>query len=185
MPTLYRFQPGLGHFTVQATATGMLAMLGHSPTFAIRDYEGTVRVDGPEGEGLGVELTIRAESLELLDEVKASDRREIVDRMHREVLETSRYPEIGFETVETASDLLAPGRFKSFLGGRLTLHGQTRRFGLDAEIASDADRIRLIGECSVKISDHGIGPVKALGGAIRLEDRLMFRYDLVAMTEAT
>ncbi|HZY84092.1 MAG TPA: hypothetical protein VFE78_04635 [Gemmataceae bacterium] len=38
--TRYRLGPELRQFTVQAFASGMLSFLGHSPTFAVRDFTG-------------------------------------------------------------------------------------------------------------------------------------------------
>ena len=183
MTALYRFDPAQGRFTVQAFATGMLSMLGHSPTFAVRDYAGTVRLDGDRLEGLSVALTIRVDSLDLLDRVSASDRAEILGRMQREVLETAAFPEVAFHTVETESEPLDRGHYRTFLGGRLTLHGATGRQGIDAELLVFTDGLRLRGGGTVRMSAYGIKAVTALGGAIRLKDELRFSFDLAAIPE--
>ncbi len=49
MTARYRLDPGQSRFTVQAFATGLLSFLGHSPTFAVRDFAGAVRFDGGRG----------------------------------------------------------------------------------------------------------------------------------------
>jgi polyisoprenoid-binding protein YceI len=185
MTSRYRIDPALGHFTVQAFATGMLAMLGHSPTFAVRDFSGVVRFDGEEAGGLGVELTVRAESIELLDRVSHADRGEIEGRMRREVLETSAFPGITFHTVEAGADPVGPDRYRVFLGGMLTLRGVTKPQGVDAELLVEPGGLRLRGEGSLRMSAYGIRPVTALGGAIRLKDELKLSFDLVALPEGS
>jgi polyisoprenoid-binding protein YceI len=180
---LYRLVPERSRFTVQAFATGALSFFGHNPTFAVDAFKGTVRLDGPGVEGLGVDLTVRADSLELIDRVKAADREEIMSRMRRDVLETSAFPEIAFHTEEVAADPVDRGRFKGFLGGRLTLHGVTSPQGTDAELLVLPDGLRLRGECVLRMSAFRIKPVTALAGAIKLKDELKVTFDLTAVPE--
>jgi polyisoprenoid-binding protein YceI len=185
MATRYRIEPADSRFEVQAFVTGMLARLGHSPTFAVREYAGAIRLDGEGPGGLEVELTARADSLELLDRVKPADRAEIMDRMRREVLEVATFPEIAFETEEAAAEPIEGGHRRVVLGGRLTLHGVTRRHGIDAELQVYSDGVRLVGETPLPMPAHRIRPVTALGGAIRLKDVLRVTFDLVALGEAS
>ena len=100
--------------------------------------------------------------------------------MRRDVLETSAFPEILYQTVETAADPLGDGRFKVFLGGRLTLHGVTQPLGIEGELMIDGDRLRLRGGCMLRLSAYRIRPVRALAGAIQLKDELKVAFDLVA-----
>jgi hypothetical protein len=39
----YTLDPASSRFTVQAFATGLLSALGHSPTFAVREFTGEWR----------------------------------------------------------------------------------------------------------------------------------------------
>ena len=43
MTTRYRFDPSLSRFTVRAFASGLLSFVGHSPTFAVRQFAGARR----------------------------------------------------------------------------------------------------------------------------------------------
>jgi polyisoprenoid-binding protein YceI len=183
MATRYRIDPAQGSFTVQAFASGMLSMLGHSPTFAARDVSGVVEFDSTRAGELSVRVTVRTESIELLDRVGPADRGEIERRMRREVLETSAFPEIHFHTVETGSDPLGPNRYRVFLGGLLTLRGVTRPQGVEGEIRVEPGGLRLQGGSPLKMSAYGIRPVTALGGAIRLKDELKLSFDLFAVPE--
>ena len=95
---------------MQAFAGGLLSAFAHSPTFAVREFSGEVRL-GDTVEGLELELTVNAGSLELEDRVSASDRREIEARMRGEVLETSAYREIAYRGTG------GPGRRRSARAG--------------------------------------------------------------------
>jgi polyisoprenoid-binding protein YceI len=181
MTARVRIDPGQSQLSVQAFATGMLSMLGHSPTFAVRVYSGEVRVEGPEAQGLAVDLTVRAESLQLVDRVSPSDRAEIESRLRREVLETAGFPEITFRTVESEADRTGEGRYNAFLGGLLTIHGVTQRHGIDVELRIEPGRLRLCGSSTVRMSGFRIRPVSAVGGAIKLKDELKVTFDLLAL----
>jgi polyisoprenoid-binding protein YceI len=185
MTARYRLDPGQSRFQVQAFATGMLSMLGHSPTFAVRDFSGVVGLDGPEVRSLAVDLSVRADSLDLLDQVKPADREEIDRRMRGEVLESARFPEIAFHLAEFTSEPTGHGHFRLFLGGRLALHGVTNPLGSDAELLLFPDSLLLRGACPLRMSAYRIRPVTALGGAIKLKDELRVSFDLVGMPEAS
>ena len=90
MTTRYRLEAGQSQFRVQAFAAGMLSFLGHSPTFAVRDFAGCLRFEGGAVTGMRLELLIEADSLELLDQVSAADRKEIEGALRRDVLEAPR-----------------------------------------------------------------------------------------------
>ena len=185
MTTRYKLDPGRSRFTVQAFAAGMLSFFAHSPTFAVRDFTGTLSFEGGRISGLRLELTIRADSLQLVDNVSAADRREIEGRMRTEVLETTAYPEITFRTTDVSAETLSPGRYRARIGGLLSLRGVTRPHPIDAEVVVYDDGVRVQGESSLRLSDHGIRPVTALGGAIKLKDELKLSFDLVAVPEGT
>jgi hypothetical protein len=97
MPERCRFDPSQGRFTVRAFAAGMLSAFAHSPTFAVRDYRGEIRFEGGRIDGMALDLTVGADSLDLLDKVSGSDRREIEERMRRDVLEVAAFPAITYQ----------------------------------------------------------------------------------------
>ena len=183
MTARYRLDPGQSRFTVQAFAAGMLEFLGHSPTFAVRDFTGVVSFEGGTASGMRLELTVRADSLTLLDEVKDADRREIEGTMRRDVLEAAAHPEIRYEAAQAAADAVAQGRYHVRVGGRLSLRDVTRQHPVDAELLVFDDGIRLRGETSLRLSEYRIRPVTALGGMIRLQDDLRLSFDLAGLPE--
>ncbi len=180
----YRIDPGRSRFAVQAFSAGLLSALGHSPTFAVRDFEGEVRL-GDTVQGLELVLTIRAGSLELEEGVSARDRQEIESRMRGEVLETAAFREIAYRGTVNQADTIGQGRYRIVIEGNLTLHGNTRPYRIDAELVVFADGLRLGGGGSLRMSDFGIRPVTALGGTIKLKDELRLSFDLAALPEAS
>ena len=181
MATRYRFDPSRSQFTVQAFAAGVLSFLGHSPTFAVRDFAGWVAFEGGSVHNVRLELAVRADSLELTDAVSDKDRREIEGTMRRDVLQTTDYPKIAYEAVKVSADSVMRGRYRLRIGGRLSLHGVTRPQPVDAELLVFDDGIRLRGESSLRLSDYQIRPVTALGGTIRLKDELRLSFDLAGL----
>jgi polyisoprenoid-binding protein YceI len=183
MMARYRLDPPRSRFTLQAFATGLLSAFAHSPSFAVRDFDGVIRYDGGALERMALELTVQAGSLELEGRASESDRREIEGRMRDEVLETSRFCEIAYRAAAVEVAPLAPGRYRLRLGGELRLHGVNRRHQLDAELIAFEDGLRLRGDCPLRMSDYGIRPVTALGGTIRLRDDLRVAFDIGALPE--
>jgi polyisoprenoid-binding protein YceI len=176
----YRIEPGRSRFTVQAFSAGLLSVFAHSPTFAVRDFSGEVRL-GATVQGLEVELTVNPNSLDLEDRVSTSDRKEIETRMWGEVLETSKYPEITYRGGAVRADTIGRGRYRVVIEGDLDLHGVTRPYRIDAELIVFADGLRLGGSSTLRMSEYGIRPVTALGGTIKLKDELKLSFDLAGL----
>jgi polyisoprenoid-binding protein YceI len=180
----YRIDPGRSRFTAQAFAAGLLSAFAHSPTFAVRDYGGELRL-GSTAQSLEVELILNAASLDLQDRVSDSDRREIETRMWGEVLETSRYHEIKYRGGAVRADTIGQGRYRVALAGDLMIHGVARSHQMDAELIVFGDGLRLGGGSALRMSDFGIKPVTAVGGTIKLKDELRVSFDLAALPETS
>jgi polyisoprenoid-binding protein YceI len=185
MTDRYKLDPTQGRFTVETSATGMLSMFGHSPTFDVRDFAGEVRFEGGEVGRMALDLRVDAGSLVVRDRVSPADRREIESRMRRDVLESADYPEIAYLTGDVSADATAPGTYRVHLAGRLSLHGATRPRPIDAELRIFGDGLQLRGSCPLRMSDYGIRPVTALGGTIKLKDDLTISFLLVGLPEGS
>jgi polyisoprenoid-binding protein YceI len=179
----YQIDPGRSRFTVQAFAGGVLSFFAHSPTFAVRDYAGTMDFEAGAIDGLRVAVTVATGGLELVDQVKAADRAEIETRMRGEVLEIATYPEIRYEAAVLAGERASAGQYRLRLGGPLALHGVTRDHQVVAELLIFDDGVRLRGQCPLRLSEFRIKPVTALAGAIKLKDELKVSFDLAALPE--
>jgi polyisoprenoid-binding protein YceI len=185
MTVRYEFHPGESRFTVQAFATGLLSFAGHSPTFAVRDFRGSLSFEPGSMRDVALELTARAEGLELVGNFSASDRNEIETRMRRDVFETSAYPEIKYEAAGVAVTPITAGRYRVRFDGHLSLHGVTRPHQINAELQVLDEGIRLLGSCTLRLSDYRISPVSALGGTMRLKDEMTLNFDLIGLREGS
>jgi polyisoprenoid-binding protein YceI len=184
MTARYRLDPTHSRFTVQAFAAGMLSFLGHNPTFAVTGFVGEVMLDpAVPTEGASVRITVRADSLQLMDKVSASDCGQIEETMWKETLEAAAYPEIAFESTEFAVGPRTGDEMPVRIAGRMTLHGVARLQQTDGRLTLYSDGVRLAGEFALPQSSYHIRPVVALGGTIKLKDALKVSFDLVAWKE--
>jgi polyisoprenoid-binding protein YceI len=167
-------------FTVQAFASGMLSALGHSPTFAIRDFSGEAAVNPNAPAQASLNIRIRAGSLQVTDDIKSSDRHEMESTMNQSVLEIEKYPEILFDSTGVSANQVGEGRYQVNMNGNLTLHGVTRSIAVPLQLAFLGDMFRASGECPVSQSSFGITPVSVAGGSLKLKDELKLTFDIVA-----
>jgi len=168
-------------FTVQAFSTGMLSAFGHDPKFAVRDLRGEAQFAASSAglENARLNLRIRADSLEVTDDISEKDKQEIYRQMFNEVLEGDRFPEIVYD----CSRVTASGsgdRYWAVLHGEFTLHGETHTLPVSARVVITGNSLRASGEFSVRQSDYGIAPVKVAGGAIKLKDEVKCTFDIQA-----
>lgn len=177
----YALDGGRSSFTIQAFSTGLLSAFGHNPRIAIRDMQGEMQFAG-NGTGLEevqVHVSIRAGSLEVIDDISDKDRREIHRQMYDEVLEVGAYPEILYDCSRVAVNG-SGDRFSATLQGDLTLHGERHPLAVPARVQIAGDSLRASGEFSVKQSEFGIAPVTVAGGAIKLKDEIKCSFNIVA-----
>jgi polyisoprenoid-binding protein YceI len=167
-------------FTVQAFAAGMVAVVAHSPKFAVREFSGDISFNPENPEKSSVNLSITTGSLEILDEVRASDRREIERIMFDEVLEKGRYPKIEFKSSHVSATKVSENVFRLTVSGDLSLHGTTRGVRLDSQVVVGEESLRAQGAFSVLQSDYGLKIASVAGGTLTLRDELKCGYFIVA-----
>ncbi len=176
----YILDKNASRFSVRVFAGGMLAAMGHNPTIAIRDFTGEGSFDPAFPDQVSLRLQVRADSLEVTDDIKSKDRREIESNMNEKVLESSKYPTIVFESTQVSADQMAEGRYRVAINGNLSLHGAIRPIPVTAQVALLADTLRASGEFSILQSNYGIPPFTAVGGGLTIKDELKFSFDVVA-----
>lgn len=163
-------------FTVQAFAAGMVAVVAHSPKFAVRDIVGDMKFVPGSMEKASVHLTINVGSLEIMDEVSSADRREIERVMFDEVLEKNVYPRVEYKSARVSASKTGENTYRVNVGGDLTLHGITRGMSLDAQVVAGEDTLRAQGSFSLTQSDYGLKIASIAGGTLKLKDELRFSY---------
>ncbi len=167
-------------FTVRAFATGLLSAFAHSPTIAIRDFEGDISFNPEAVEQSSMRLVIRSTSLAVTDDVREKDRAEIDRAMHEEVLESELFPEIVYESSSLSASKIGEGQYWGTMNGKLLLRGFQRDQPVSVRIAVNADVLRATGDFTVRQSEYEIRPVSAVGGTIKLKDELKFSFDITA-----
>jgi polyisoprenoid-binding protein YceI len=153
--------------TVHVFKTGMLSAFGHDHEIAAQLAEGSV-----DATARKVELRVNAPALRVVDS-KASekDRAEIQSTMlGPDVLDAQNFKEIRFRSTNASQS--SPGAWT--VAGDLTLHGQTRPVTLQVREKDG----RYSGTGKLKITDFGIKPVKAAGGAVRVKDEVQIDFDI-------
>jgi polyisoprenoid-binding protein YceI len=174
----------VSQFTVQAFASGLAAAIAHSPKIAIRDWSGEVRfTPGTLGDA-SINVRIKAASLEVLDEMRDSDRRELVRVMNHEVLETPRFPEVIFESATVRAERQKEDLYRLNVQGRLDLHGVVSDHAFVAQVALGVESARAYGEFKLQQTDYGIRIASVAGGTLRLQDELKFSFYVVARKQA-
>ena len=176
----YSIDKSSSRFTVRAFATGMLSSLGHSPTFAIRDFHGDLEFAPESLTAAALRVQVRADSLEVMDDIKSNDRQEMESAMNNSVLETAKYPEISFATTSVSASQLGENRYQISLNGNLSLHGVTRPVTIPSQVTLLGDMLRAGGEFTLLQTSFGIALVSVAGGTLKLKDELKFSFDIVA-----
>jgi polyisoprenoid-binding protein YceI len=167
-------------FTVQAFASGIVAVVAHSPKFAIRHFAGSVTFVPNTIEDASLNLTIKTRSLEIMDDVRANDRREIEKVMFDEVLESSRFPTVEYKSSRVAATKITDNMYRANVWGDLTLHGATRGLQLDMQVMAGEETLKAQGSFSIQQSDFGLKIVTVAGGSLTLKDELKFGYYIIA-----
>jgi len=167
-------------FMVRATATGVLAAMGHNPNINIRDFSGEMKFDPEQLEAGSFRLIIKSSSLGVQDEMSDKDRREIERLMNEQVLETARFSEIVYDAPSISVTKMSEMLYSATLNGELTMHGVTRKQPIIARVAMLGSMLRASGDFSLNQTDFNIKLVSVAGGALKLKDELKFSFEIVA-----
>jgi polyisoprenoid-binding protein YceI len=95
----YRLDASQSHFTIDANSSGVLWFLGHNHHIAARDFKGDVELSASRVEPAALQMTVKTESLAETGEKFTEQQKQIINNsMHKEVLETAKYPEAVFKS---------------------------------------------------------------------------------------
>jgi polyisoprenoid-binding protein YceI len=178
--SIYFVDPGVSRFTARAFATGLLASLGHNPSFAIRQFAGEAKFAADAPEQASVRVVVQSGSLELWDQVSDKDRREIEKTMRNEVLEIARFPEIIFEASNPSMSKGGEGVYWANITGKLTLHGVTQPQQITAQVSITGNQLRANGEFTLRQSSYGIKLVSVAAGTMKIKDEVKVTFDFIA-----
>ena len=176
----YRLDASQSRFMVRAFSGGLLWFKGHDHLIAVRDFTGEAQLSPGASSPASLQMTIRADSLAETRDVFTEQQKQIINQELREiVLETTKYPEITFKSVNVTGNL-AGNHFEAQIGGDLTLHGVTRHVVIPARVTLNGQTLKAQGEFTVSRSDYNVKATSALHGTIRVRDKLKFTFDITA-----
>jgi polyisoprenoid-binding protein YceI len=176
----YAIDHRASQFTVQVFSGGLLSAFGHSPTIAITDFSGEAQVNSDAPGQSSLKVTIKAESLEVKDDISVKDRREIERGMQQEILETSIYPEIAYECSNITATKNGEDQYLVTLNGDLTMHGVTRPQTVCARVILTGDSLRAFGNFSLLQTEYDLKLASVAGGALKVKDELKFSFNVLA-----
>jgi polyisoprenoid-binding protein YceI len=158
---------GKSVMTVHVYKAGMLSAFGHDHEISAPVAGGTVDAGGRK-----VELHVDAGALRVQDaKVADKDRSEIqANMLGPDVLDAEHYKQIHFRS--TSAEPAGAGAWK--VGGELTLHGETRPISMEVREKDG----HYAGTCRFDITNFGIKPVKAAGGAVRVKNEVQIEFDI-------
>jgi hypothetical protein len=152
---------------------GLLSKLAHDLRLSAMRFDVSVRGNQVQARvdlgSLRVDGVVRSGRVEKA-EPSPGDRQKILENLANEVLRSREYPEARF--VGQIKGIAAPFR----LEGQLTLHGETHPFDMVLNVRER----RLVGETDLVPSAWRIKPFRALGGALRVQDRVRIAIDASA-----
>ena len=149
-------------FTFKA---GLLARVAHDLRLTLHKHELTLEAQRIRGycaaDSFTVDGVMGAHGLDP-NVLSDKDKRQILATVRDDILESRRYPRIEFEGQAHAHN----GQIQ--ISGNLRLKNQNRP--IVTELMHVGDSVQTTFE--LKPSEFGIAPYKALGGAIKLDDRV-------------
>ena len=176
----FRLDPATSTFTVQAFSEGLFSMFGHDPVFCVKEFSGEAQFVPVTFENASLRLAINANALSATN-IKEKDRDEIERTMRNEVLETSKYPEIIFESNNVVLSRVGEGCYRARVIGDLTLHGVTQKnLWVNGMVTVSASELRVRGQCPIKQTDFRIKLVSVAGGTLKVKNEVKCAFDIVA-----
>jgi polyisoprenoid-binding protein YceI len=180
----YAMDPRASQFTVQAFASGLISVVAHSPKIAIRDWTAEAQFVPGTLANANLKVKVKASSLEVVDEIRESDRRELHRVMYNEVLETGRFPDIAFDSSQIRAERQKEDLYRVSVDGTLSLHGVTRPHSFFGQVAFGVDSFRAYGEFTLLQSEFNIRIASIAGGTMKLQDEVKFSFYVVARSRA-
>ena len=154
--------------------------MGHNPKIGIRTFSGEVDFNAEAAQASGFRLSMKSDSLGVLDDISDKDRREIEKMMNEQVLNQRNTLTSSMRLPPSPIARIEGALYSATLNGTLSFHGVTRNQSISARIAVFDEMLRASGEFTLNQSDYGIKPISVAGGALKVKDELKFSFEMVA-----
>lgn len=177
----YRLDGKGSRLTVETETVGLSSMFGHDHKFVARDLAGKITLVPETPESAALELTVRGDALNLVEDVSDDTHREIETALREAVLETAKFPEISFRSRAMTATKNVDGSFDIKLTGDLNLHGVRRKMTVPAHVTMTSDgSLRASGALELRQTDFKIKPYTFAKGTVRVRDYVALSFDVLA-----
>ena len=175
---VYRLSPA-SRLDVQTGKAGLFGFAGHEHLIRARGFSGRV-VYFPGAPAMSrIEITVRADSLEVLTPPDTEEIRRVTEAMRTDILKVDQYPEITL-----ASKSITPSGGEYRIDAELTIVGRTRELPVEVRLEIGPDTLRAVATFGVKQTDFGIKPFRGgPAGTVRVADRVTFDIEAVAVRD--
>ena len=173
---IYRLTAG-SRLQVKTGKAGVFGFAGHNHLIESHAVHGEVVYYPREPARSHLEITVDADSLQVLTPPDTEEIRKVGETMRTEVLRTADYP-----VIRLVSREVQPKEGGFHLVGAMTLAGQTRTVPLDVVTRITGDTLEAGSTFSVKQTDFGITPFRGgPGGAVKVADRVTIDFKAIAV----
>lgn len=161
-----------GTFFVFTYKDGLLSAIAHDLRISLRNFQVTVEENSIKGtfypESLEVDGAMKNNQLQD-GKISIADKQKISKSIQDDVLRTIQYPEINFDGVFSKK---SEGVFS--ISGNLTMVGKVAPISFDISLKNEIYKATI----SLTPTSWGILPFKALGGALKLKDKVDISFEL-------
>ncbi len=162
---------------IKTGKAGVFGFVGHNHLIESHAVHGEVVYYPGEPERSRLEITVDADSLQVLTPPDTEEMRKVGETMRTEVLRTADYP-----VIRLVSREVRPKEGGFHVVGAMTLVGQTRTVPLDVVTRITGDTLEAGSTFSVKQTDFGITPFRGgPGGAVKVADRVDIDFQAVGV----
>ncbi|MDT8438080.1 MAG: YceI family protein [Wenzhouxiangellaceae bacterium] len=182
----YRVDRAASMLHVRVDAAGSMARFGHSHIIGGAVIEGTIQ-RAPDLTDSALDLVVHVPDLVVddpawrrvhgldaeLDPAAIEGTR--TNLLGPRVLDAERYPLIAIRSVAISGPDWAP-----VVTLRVRLHDQVREFAVPITLHEDAGTLVASGHFAFDHADFGLEPFSALGGSLRVSERIETRFRIVA-----
>ena len=180
--TGYTIDPAKSTLEIHVYREGFLKAFGHDHLVSAKRFSGAVQFDANHVESSSVTFVVAAASLLVVDPGESEkDRNEVQTTMLGEkVLDAQRYPEIRFVSTAVRGVRKEGDAIHLTLDGTLSLHGVEKPVSVPLQLQVESGALRVAGETELLQTAFGITPIKVGGGSVRVKDKLLLRFSLLA-----
>lgn len=187
----YRIDSADSQIRILVYRAGPLASLGHNHVIRAGEISGDIYLAEPfSNSAFALRLPLRELEVDpaaLRAEEgadfasKPSEQAKAGTREHMlgpDCLDVEHYPELRIRSTQ----IIGP-EWQPDITLQISLHGQTRELTVPVAVVREGDRLIAIGQFSLRQSEFGITPYSALGGGLRVQDKLRLRFKIVGQRQ--